>query len=117
MPARVPARACSGVTGASPEALQKTYGINSPIGRKAIRRKLQLSSAVCRICGPRNGEMQGMATGFAIRGDLLHESLGPGPVIVTNNHVRLDARHDGRAPARNCARRSSCRRPRRKISR
>ncbi|MEQ1780022.1 MAG: trypsin-like peptidase domain-containing protein [Hyphomonadaceae bacterium] len=76
-----------GVTGASPEALQKTYGINSPIGRKAIRRKLQLSSAVCRVCGPRNGEMQGMATGFAIRGDLLHESFGPGPVIVTNNHV------------------------------
>lgn len=76
-----------GVTGASPEALQKTYGINSPIGRKAIRRKLQLSSAVCRICGPRNGEMQGMATGFAIRGDLLHASFGPGPVIVTNNHV------------------------------
>jgi V8-like Glu-specific endopeptidase len=76
-----------GVTGASPDALQKTYGINSPIGRKAIRRKLQLSSAVCRICGPRNGEMQGMATGFAIRGDLLHESFGPGPVIITNNHV------------------------------
>lgn len=76
-----------GVTGASAEALQKTYGINSPIGRKAIRRKLQLSSAVCRICGPRNGEMQGMATGFAIRGDLLHESFGPGPIIVTNNHV------------------------------
>lgn len=77
----------AGVTGASPEALQKTYGINSPIGRKAIRRKLQLSSAVCRICGPRNGEMQGMATGFAIRGDLLHASFGAGPVIVTNNHV------------------------------
>ena len=76
-----------GVTGASPEALQKTYGINSPIGRKAIRRKLQLSSAVCRICGPRNGEMQGMATGFAILGNLLHDSFGPGPVIVTNNHV------------------------------
>ncbi len=76
-----------GVTGGSPEALQKTHGINSPIGRKAIRRKLQLSSAVCRICGPRNGEMQGMATGFAMRGDLLHESFGPGPVIVTNNHV------------------------------
>jgi len=76
-----------GVTGATPEVLQKTYGINSPIGRKAIRRKLQLSSAVCRICGPRNGEMQGMATGFAIRGDLLHDSFGPGPVIVTNNHV------------------------------
>lgn len=77
----------TGVTGASPEALQKTYGINSPIGRKAIRRKLQLSSAVCRICGPRNGEIQGMATGFAIRGDLLHDSFGPDPVIVTNNHV------------------------------
>ena len=77
----------AGVTGAAADALQKTFGDNSPISRRSIKRKLQLSSAVCRITGPRGGEMQGIGTGFAIRGDALFDAWGPAPVIVTNNHV------------------------------
>jgi V8-like Glu-specific endopeptidase len=81
------APAPAGVSGADSRTLQKTYGINNPIGRRAIRKKLRLSSAVCRIEGPHNGEIKGIGSGFAIRGGLLHEAWGDAPVIITNNHV------------------------------
>ncbi len=77
----------AGVTGASAEALQKKFGDNSPITRKSIKRKMQLSSAVCRITGPRGGTTTGIGTGFAIRGDVLFAGWGEDPVIVTNHHV------------------------------
>lgn len=83
--------AADGVTGSSPDTLQKTYGLNSPIGRTAIKKKLALSSAVCRISGQHDGKPKGIATGFAIKGELLYEPWGPDPVIITNNHV-LSAR-------------------------
>jgi V8-like Glu-specific endopeptidase len=79
--------ALAGVTGASADALQKKFGENSPIARRTIRRKMQLSSAVCRITGPRGGRTTGIGTGFAIQGDLLFAGWGPDPVIVTNHHV------------------------------
>ena len=77
----------AGVTGASAEALQKKFGDNSPITRRSIKRKMQLSSAVCRITGPRGGMTTGIGTGFAIRGDVLFAGWGEDPVIVTNHHV------------------------------
>ena len=80
--------AIAGVTGASAEALQKKFGENSPIARSTIRKKMRLSSAVCRITGPRDGKARtGIGTGFAIRGDVLFADWGERPVIVTNHHV------------------------------
>lgn len=79
--------ALAGVTGASASALQKKFGENSAITRRSIRRKMQLSSAVCRITGPRGGKTTGLGTGFAIQGNVLFDDWGTDPVIVTNHHV------------------------------
>jgi V8-like Glu-specific endopeptidase len=82
-----PAPATPGAAGVVTRNLQKAFGDNFPLGGVAMAKLFRQASAVCRIHAMRDGVMKGVASGFAIKGDLLHASFGSGPVIVTNNHV------------------------------
>lgn len=70
-----------------PGEMHKLCGINKPVSRRVVLRKLELSASVCRIETRVNDDWVGLGTGFAIEGRLLHEAWGEKPVIVTNNHV------------------------------
>ena len=70
-----------------PEEMQALRGINKPVSRRVVLRKLELSASVCRIETRVNDEWVGLGTGFAIEGRLLHPDWAGRTVIVTNNHV------------------------------
>ncbi len=72
---------------AKPEDLPGLYGINKPVSRRIVLKKLERSACVCRIETHIGGSWTGIGTGFAIEGRLLDSDWADRVVIVTNNHV------------------------------
>lgn len=84
------AKAMEKLKDSKPSDWPSMHGINKPISRRVVLKKLERSASVCRIETLVNGGWVGIGTGFAIEGGLLDPDWKGHVVVVTNNHVVSD---------------------------
>ena len=73
--------------GAGMQGLQQLFGDDPPTSLSVVRHTMARAQAVCRIHCTIGGKSKAFASGFAVKGSVLHPAWGDDPVIVTNNHV------------------------------